>query len=312
MANKEEVSLKNSSAGDKKDYVVAGAILSCSCGTQPSRLKAAQSHGVTLKGKAQLNINDYQPMINIFPFGNCSSVMNPAVLNSPLMDIYGVKKAPCMPVVTTPWLGGKSDKAVAGCPALLSHSTTMCLFSGTIKIENDGQELTGTAMGQEALEKQAEKDAEEAEDTADALKGELIKNGVAGAADTVFGSQVMDRLSSRSYYVTNAPGLGPAASFESVKFNRGIDVLKGASKLAGPAAVVTYGLDVYQDVQKYDGVDAAKAVTVSTAGAALGIGVGIACTGVGAPVGVAIIAGVAIGAGFGMASSWIKKKWIGH
>ncbi|ANF97583.1 DUF4280 domain-containing protein [Paenibacillus bovis] len=127
--------------GAKKSYVVAGAILSCSHGTQPTRLKRPFSHGVYVKNKAQMNIGDYLPGTNISSFGNCSCLQNPAVQSSNMVDIYGVKKAPCVPVLTRPWLNGKSDVLIEGQPALTHNCTHQCLYGGNIKIEDDGQEL---------------------------------------------------------------------------------------------------------------------------------------------------------------------------
>lgn len=127
--------------GRKGSYVVAGAILSCSFGTQPTRLTMPECHGTYVKGKAQMNVGDFVPGVNISSFGNCSCSMNPAVQSSNLVDIYGVKKAPCIPVMTIPWLNGKHDVHVAGQPALLSGCTHQCLYGGVIRIEDDGQEL---------------------------------------------------------------------------------------------------------------------------------------------------------------------------
>ncbi|CAH1225286.1 hypothetical protein PAECIP111890_05779 [Paenibacillus sp. JJ-223] len=127
-------------------YVVAGAILSCSCGTQLNRLKIPYSHGVHLKEKAQLNVADATPMIHIMPFGNCTSQLNPAV-QAGEFDIEGVQKAPCIPVVSTPWMGGKTDVLIENEPALLSTCMNMCLYGGYIQIEDDGQELGGSSIG---------------------------------------------------------------------------------------------------------------------------------------------------------------------
>ncbi|MGG4552090.1 DUF4280 domain-containing protein [Paenibacillus humicus] len=137
----------NETAGEEqKSYVVAGAILSCSCGTQLNRLKTPLCHGVHLKEKAQMNVADYEPMVNIIPFGNCFSMLNPAVQNGE-MDIEGLQKAPCVPVITERWAGGKEDVLIEGEPALLSDCTTFCIHGGLIQIEDDGQELDGTSVG---------------------------------------------------------------------------------------------------------------------------------------------------------------------
>ena len=128
-------------SGGKNSYVVAGAILTCEYGTQPTRLKLPYSHGVYVKGKAQTNVTDCVPGVNITSFGNCSCLMNPAVQTSHMVDINGVKKAPCMPVFTMPWLSEKSDVLIEGQPALLKSDQQKCLYGGLIRIEDDGQNL---------------------------------------------------------------------------------------------------------------------------------------------------------------------------
>ncbi|MNP52433.1 hypothetical protein D3C76_1468270 [compost metagenome] len=80
------------------------------------------------------------------PFGNCTSQLNPAV-KSGQYDIEGVQKAPCIPQIVSAWIGGKNDVLVDGEPALLSGCTNTCVFSGSIRIEDDGQELGGTSLG---------------------------------------------------------------------------------------------------------------------------------------------------------------------
>ncbi|MEK4114931.1 DUF4280 domain-containing protein [Paenibacillus sp. FSL W8-0919] len=144
-----------SSAAPEKSYVVAGAVLSCSYGTQRVALTMPVSHGVFIKDKAQMNIQDYHPMLNIKPFGNCRSMENPAVqaANTPLPDpnnpdeevkpqiVDGiVRKAPCTPIITMPWIGGKTDVLIENEPALLNTCTNTCMYCGIIRIEDDGQE----------------------------------------------------------------------------------------------------------------------------------------------------------------------------
>ncbi|MFX3633293.1 MAG: DUF4280 domain-containing protein [Candidatus Pristimantibacillus sp.] len=136
----------NSSNEDQKSYVVAGAVLMCNCGTQYSRLKMPLSHGVYIKGKAQMNVEDYIPNINIMPFGNCVNPSNPDVQNG-RVDIEGVKKAPCIPKVTLPWRNGKVNKVIEGSAALLNDCTNKCTFNGDIIIVDNGQNLGGTIVG---------------------------------------------------------------------------------------------------------------------------------------------------------------------
>ncbi|WP_240764978.1 zincin-like metallopeptidase toxin domain-containing protein [Paenibacillus dendritiformis] len=129
------------SSGDKKSYVVAGAILSCSYGSQPSHMGMQMSHGVYVKGKPIMNVMDHIPNVNIMPFGTCGSMQNPAVAAATAAKGGLPQRVPCTPMVMMPWLGGKTDKLVDNYPSLLNDSTNMCMFCGKIKVEDDGQNL---------------------------------------------------------------------------------------------------------------------------------------------------------------------------
>ena len=109
--------------GNKVSYVVTGAIVSCSLGSSPARLTLPTSHGVYLKGKAQMNVNDYVPIQNIGSFGVCKGIVG------------------CQPALTMPWLFGHDDVLVDYKPALLSRCMNHCLSGGTIRIVDDGQTL---------------------------------------------------------------------------------------------------------------------------------------------------------------------------
>ncbi|HOV26441.1 MAG TPA: DUF4280 domain-containing protein [Pseudobacteroides sp.] len=108
---------------EKHSYVVAGAYLKCSASDAYSVLTAPRSHGVYIKNKAQLNIMDYKPCLNIRPFGLCK-----------------ILKGACTPAVTSPWSNGKDDKLVENYPVLLNISKNVCNVGGVITIEDDGQE----------------------------------------------------------------------------------------------------------------------------------------------------------------------------
>lgn len=129
--------------GERYSYVVAGAILSCSSGDKPNRLKMPFSHGVYIHNKAQMNIKDHIPNENIFPFGKCYSRQNPTVAAATAANNGILTPMPCTPMTTIPWIMGKDDKLIDGQPALLSKSELSCLYCGIIKIEDDGQLLEG-------------------------------------------------------------------------------------------------------------------------------------------------------------------------
>lgn len=120
-------------------YVVMGATTECTWGSTDSKLIVPFSHGVYIKGKAQLNIMDFKPVINILPFGLCSSMLNPLVAAATAANQGRLTKMPCVPVVVTPWIMGKNDDLIENFPALLNKSMNMCLFCGMITINDDGQ-----------------------------------------------------------------------------------------------------------------------------------------------------------------------------
>ncbi|WP_082798950.1 DUF4280 domain-containing protein [Metasolibacillus sp. FSL H7-0170] len=121
-------------------YVVAGATLSCSEGDQTSTLQLPVSHGVFLKNKAKMNEMDFQPNVHVQPFGLCQTLANPAVAAATAANNGVLKPMPCTPVLTMPWINGKSDQLIENSPALTTQSTNMCLYCGTIRVEDDGQE----------------------------------------------------------------------------------------------------------------------------------------------------------------------------
>jgi hypothetical protein len=88
--------------------------------------------------------------------------------------------------------------------------------------------------------------------------------------------------------------------------------IKDISKIAGPIAAASYGYDIYQDINKYDGADAAKAVTVTTAATGVTIGAGLLASGIGAPVGVVVFVGVGVSVVTTIVADRVKEEWIGE
>lgn len=112
--------------------VCGGAMLKCSFGAAPSSLMVLPMNRLVTTMPIA-NIMDYVPMMNILPFGMCSSPANPAViaaLGSPM---------PCMPVTPAPWIVGSPTVLVANFPALNNSAKLMCAFGGVIEITMPGQ-----------------------------------------------------------------------------------------------------------------------------------------------------------------------------
>ncbi|UJF32209.1 DUF4280 domain-containing protein [Paenibacillus hexagrammi] len=135
------IEVKRSGGQTQQTFVVAGAVVSCSCGNMRTRLTMPLSHGVSIKGKPQLTVEDYKPYQNIMPFGMCCTIQNPEVNAATTANENVLRPMPCKPVIQMPWTHGKQDKLIEGKPALLSPSTTTCQYNGIISIEDDGQEM---------------------------------------------------------------------------------------------------------------------------------------------------------------------------
>ena len=120
-------------------YVVDGGKLKCSFGDKESDFKVPMDHNVILCDKAQGNIMDFKPNVNIMPFGKCSSLANPTVAAATAANYGRLQKMPCIPVTTMPWIGGKTDNLLDNIPAMLKSSTNMCMWCGRITITDDGQ-----------------------------------------------------------------------------------------------------------------------------------------------------------------------------
>jgi hypothetical protein len=138
-----------SDCGDQDDNNVAFVIFSAQSnateGVTPYQqaIVVGKAFGILLglepvngaDSRSLANVNDYQPVANISPFGMCVSAVNPAVAAA-----QGAPQ-PCLPVITGPWQPGcryVHHKPGTGAPALAltADSTCSCVFAATIVIAN--------------------------------------------------------------------------------------------------------------------------------------------------------------------------------
>lgn len=118
--------------------VCMGATLQCSFGAAPSSLVVLPVNR-TLTAVPDANIMDNKPMVNILPFGMCSSPSNPTVAAATAAALGVLTPMPCVPVTPAPWVPGAPTVLIAGMPALDSNSKLMCIWGGVIQIVNPGQ-----------------------------------------------------------------------------------------------------------------------------------------------------------------------------
>ena len=118
--------------------VCMGAMLQCSFGAAPSSLVVLPDKK-TLTVTPDANIMDNKPMVNIMPFGMCSSMANPTVAAATAAALGALTPMPCVPVIPAPWVPGSPTVLIANMPALNSDSKLMCAYAGVIQITNPGQ-----------------------------------------------------------------------------------------------------------------------------------------------------------------------------
>jgi hypothetical protein len=118
--------------------VCMGGMLQCSFGAAPSSLVVLPQNQV-LTGTPAANIMDGKPLVNIPPFGMCSSIANPTVASATATALGVLTPMPCIPVTPAPWAPGAPTVLIANMPALDNNSKLMCNWGGVIQVTNPGQ-----------------------------------------------------------------------------------------------------------------------------------------------------------------------------
>jgi hypothetical protein len=85
------------------------------------------------------NINDDKPMVNLPPFGACTSLANPTVASATSAALGVLTPMPCVPNIAAPAAPGSVKVMIGGMPALDMSSKIMCNWGGVIQILAPGQ-----------------------------------------------------------------------------------------------------------------------------------------------------------------------------
>lgn len=115
-----------------------GALMQCSFGVAPSALVVLPANKVMAEGPPAANIMDHKPMVNIMPFGVCSSPANPMVAAATAAALGVLTPMPCIPATAAPWVPGAATVLIARMPALDNISKCMCNWGGAISFVNPG------------------------------------------------------------------------------------------------------------------------------------------------------------------------------
>lgn len=116
-----------------------GAALSCSFGAAPASLSTLPIPRVVISGQPAGVMTDMAPMVNIPPFGMCSSPANPTVASATAAALGVLTPMPCVPVPAGPWLNPAPKVLIGGQPAISDGSKLMCAWGGQISAQFAGQ-----------------------------------------------------------------------------------------------------------------------------------------------------------------------------
>lgn len=113
--------------------VSMGSTLQCTFGAAPSSLVVLPTNKVGTPVPAA-NIMDNKPMVNILPFGVCTSLANPTVAAATSAALGVLTPMPCIPATAAPWVPGSPTVLIGNMPALSNSSKCMCNWGGVISV----------------------------------------------------------------------------------------------------------------------------------------------------------------------------------
>ena len=111
----------------------------CSFGVAPSTLNVLPLNRVMTSYMPAANIMDHKPMVNIMPFGMCTTPSNPAVAAATSAALGVLTPVPCMPMTSSPWMPGVATVMLGGQPSVDSNCKLMCNWGGSIQVTYPGQ-----------------------------------------------------------------------------------------------------------------------------------------------------------------------------
>ena len=118
--------------------VCTGAMLQCSFGVAPSSLVVLPTN-LVMTGAPAATIMDHAPIVNVPPFGMCTSPANPVVAAATAAALGVLTPMPCIPATAAPWIVGAPTVLVGNMPALNNSAKLICNWGGVIQIGVPGQ-----------------------------------------------------------------------------------------------------------------------------------------------------------------------------
>jgi len=128
-------------------YVCNGATMQCLWGNTTATLIIFPEKKCVGEKQPMANIMDHKSLVNIMPFGLCSSLSNPAVSSATSAAQGVLTPQPCIPNTLVPWDSGKTDILIKKMPGLTELSQLRCEWCGMITITDPGQSSFKTRNG---------------------------------------------------------------------------------------------------------------------------------------------------------------------
>jgi hypothetical protein len=121
------------------NQVCMNAMMQCSFGMAPSSLVVLPTNQTFTNQVPDANIMDNVPMVNIMPFGMCTSPANPTVAAATAAALGVLTPMPCIPNTPAPWTPGAPTVLLANFPTLDNVSTLNCIWGGVITFATPGE-----------------------------------------------------------------------------------------------------------------------------------------------------------------------------
>ncbi|MCL6091929.1 MAG: DUF4280 domain-containing protein [Actinobacteria bacterium] len=117
---------------------VSTASMVCSFGMAPSTLNVLPTRRVLVEGRPVATIEDVVPMVNIPPFGMCTSLSNPTVASATAAALGVLTPMPCVPVPAGPWKPPSPKTLIGGTPAVTEGAICNCAWGGIVSVTFSG------------------------------------------------------------------------------------------------------------------------------------------------------------------------------
>ncbi len=120
------------------NLVCGGAVCQCSFGAAPAPLTVLPANRV-LNAMPAATVMDCAPLVNVPPFGMCSSQANPMVAAATAAALGVLTPMPCVPAPAGPWSPGCATVQIGPFAALNDASQLTCMWGGSIGVKSAGQ-----------------------------------------------------------------------------------------------------------------------------------------------------------------------------